>query len=479
MKDGSSKKQKTASTGKAYIFVSYLFVLLFAGMIAYIIYFQVKVSPELANSPYNRHQEIYSNTVIRGSILASNGVELAYTQTDEEGNESRYYPYGHLFAQTVGYSDYGSAGLEAACNDILLNSHLNIISQFENEMAEEKSYGDNLVTSLNIQLTQAANDALGGRKGAVVVLDAETSKVLTCLSQPDFDPNTVSENWEELITNESDSPFLNRAIQGLYEPGSTFKMVTALAYLKEHPNDWSDFSYDCTGEYTAGTYTIHCYNDTAHGAQSLSDAFANSCNCAFAYMATQLLSESVLYETAEELGFNSSLGLKLPSSESIFSLEKAREDGLTAQTAIGQGDTLVSPMQMAMIAQAVYNNGVMNRPEFIIGVSNRDGTTVSETKVESMGNVMTSSQAKILKQIMRTVVESGTASALADLSCTVCGKTGTAEYENDEGYAHSWFVGFSNSGENDIVVAVIVEEAVPGDGSAVSVARSIFETRFQ
>ncbi|MBR3396890.1 MAG: penicillin-binding protein 2 [Lachnospiraceae bacterium] len=479
MKDGSSKKQKTASTVKSYIFVSYLFVALFVGMIAYVIYFQVKVSPELAESPYNRHQGTYSTTVIRGSILASNGMELAYTQTDEEGNETRYYPYGHFFAQTVGYADYGSSGLEAAYNDALLDSHTSIMEQIENDMAAEKYYGDNVVTSLDINLTQAAYNALGGRKGAVIVMDADTSRVLTCLSQPDFDPNTVADDWEDLITNESDSPFLNRAIQGLYEPGSTFKILTTLAYLKQHPNDWSDFSYECTGEYKIGNFTIHCIDNSVHGKLTLADAFSKSCNCAFSYMATNLLPENALMETAEELGFNKEIGLRLPSSISEFDLEKTRDDSITAQTSIGQGDTMATPMQMAMIAQAVYNNGEMLRPEFVIGISNAESVTISETKTASLGKVMTSGQAKVLKQLMREVVEKGTAGALAEIPCNACGKTGTAEYDNDQGYAHSWFVGFSNTGEDDIVVAVIVEESVPGDGAAVGVAREILKYRFE
>jgi len=479
LKDRSSKKQKTASTGKAYVFVSGLFVALFVGMIAYMIYFQVRVRPELAESQYNRHEEAYSTSVVRGSILASNGIELAYTQTDAEGNETRYYPYGRLFAQTVGYADYGSSGLEAAYNNVLLNSHLDIITQFENDMADEKNYGDNLVTSLDLYMTQVASNALGSKKGAVIVMDAETSRVYTCLSQPDFDPNTVSEDWEKLITDESDSPFLNRGTQGLYAPGSTFKIVTTLAYLKEHPNDWEDFYYDCDNDYKAGPYTIHCIDGMKHGKLSLPDAFARSCNCSFACIATRLLSQSVLYETAEELGFNEAPDIKIPSSESVFTLKKAELNGITAQTAIGQGETLVSPLQMAMIAQAVYNNGKMIRPEFVIGVSNREGVTISETKPVSMGNVMTSSQATILKQLMRGVVQKGTASDLSELDCNVCGKTGTAEFDNDGGYSHAWFVGFSNTGENDIVVAVIVEESIPGDGAAINVSKALFEAWFQ
>ncbi len=474
MNQKSGKKQKTASTGKAYTFVSAIFVTLFIGMIAYMIYFQLVKSEDILSSPYNSRQEIYSDTIIRGAVLASSGVNLAYTETDENGNEYRVYPYGRLFAQTVGYSDYGAAGLEATQNSILLQSNSDLVSQVKNDLANEKNYGDNLVTSFNIDLQQAAYDALGGRKGAVVVLDADTSKVLACVSQPDFDPNTVSEDWETLNTDDSGSPFLNRALQGVYEPGSTFKIVTALAFIKDHPDDFTDFTFECTGEYTQGSYTIHCNNNTAHGTQTLYDAFANSCNCAFSYIATNLLDTDTLSETADELKFNTEFKLELSTSLSYFGLEKTIQDGLTMQTAIGQGDTSVTPLHMAMIAQAVYNNGIMLKPSFIYGVSTSEGKTVSEKSVSSLGSVMSSFEASALKELMSCVVERGTASSLSDLSLGICGKTGTAEYNNQEGYSHSWFVGFSNTGIDDIVISVIVEEAGSGEAPAVDVARSVF-----
>ncbi len=478
MKNESGKKPKTASTGKSYVFVSYLFVILFAGMIVYMVYFQLVKSEELQASPYNRHQELYSRDVVRGSILALSGDPVAYTETNEEGNEYRVYPYGRLFAHTVGYSDYGAAGLEATQNSVLLQSHEGLLEQVENDLNDQKNYADNLVSTLYPGISTAAYEALGDRKGAVIVLDANSGKVRACISKPDFDPNTVYEDWEALNTEDSGSPFLNRALQGLYEPGSTFKMVTALAFIHEHPDDWSDFTFECTGEYTAGSYTMHCSNGAVHGQESLADAFANSCNCAFSYIATQCLSDTALKETAERLGFNRNFITELPTSVCSFELENQYEDGLTMQTAIGQGDTMASPLQMALIAQAVYHDGVMMRPGFISHILSSSGTMVEDNMPVELGRVMSSGEATIMKQLMRAVVERGTAGALTDLPWNICGKTGTAEYDNDEGYSHSWFVGFSNTGQNDIVVAVIVEEAGPDESPAQWIARACFERWF-
>ncbi len=447
-------------------------------MIGYMIYFQVTQSEKLLSSPYNQRQIEKDNNVTRGSILASDGTVLAETVIDEEGNESRNYPYGSLFAHVVGYSDYGSSGLEAVQSYRLLESHADIMEQMQNEINGVKNTGDNVVTTLDLTMQQAASDALGDNSGAIVVLDAETGEVLADVSSPGFDPNTVSEDWEELNSDDSNSPFLNRGLQGLYAPGSTFKMVTALAYLREN-GTFDDFSYECTGSYTQGSYTIHCVDNTVHGTEDFTDAFANSCNCAFAYMISELMSQSMLSETAESLGFNQDPELLLSYSISSFSFEAGDGVELAMQTAIGQGDTLATPIQMAMIAQAVANDGEMMKPSFVKEVDNYEGVLVTSETAESLGQVMTSEETESLKALMREVVNRGTASDLADLGYQVAGKTGTAQYGDvEDNTAHSWFVGFSETGSSDIVVSIIVEGGGNGVAPAVPLAKYIFQQRF-
>ena len=466
------------SSGRTYAVVSYLFLGLFLGLIAYMIYFQFCKSEELLSSPYNARPDEKEEQIVRGSILASDGTVLASTQVDEEGNETRVYPYGSLFAQTVGYSDYGTSGLEASQNHLLLESHETLAEQVQKDLNNEKKSGDSLVTTFNVGLQQACRDALGDRAGAVIVLDAATGNVLADVSTPDFDPNTVSENWDTLTAEDSNSPFLNRPLQGLYAPGSTFKMVTALAYYREY-GSLDDFTFTCTGEYTAGNFTIHCSDYEAHGQQSLAQAFANSCNCAFAYMAAELLDNDILRNTAEDLQFNSSLELELPSYDSEFSLESDSAIELSMQTAIGQGDTVATPLEMAMIAQSIYNNGEMYQPNYLLKLQSVTGTLVKEYSGQSLGQVMTPDEAAQLKELMFGVVRAGTATQLSELSCNVAGKTGTAQYGNiEDGTSHSWFVGFSNTGTNDIVVCVLVENGGAGSESAVPAAYSVFQTVF-
>ncbi len=478
-KKKSTKKQKRASTGKQYKIVSVLCMCLFVSMIGYMIYFQVTQSEKLLSSPYNQRQIQKENNVTRGSILASDGTTvLAETALDEEGNETRVYPYGDLFAHVVGYAEYGSSGLEAAQSYRLLESHADIMEQMQNEIDGVKNSGDNVVTTLDVNLQQAAYEALGNNQGAVVVLDAETGEVLADVSSPGFNPNTVSDDWEELNSDEEGSPFLNRPLQGLYAPGSTFKMVTALAYLREN-GSFDDFYYECSGSYTQGNYTIHCVDGMVHGAETFTDAFANSCNCAFAYMISERMSQSSLMTTAEELLFNTDADLLLPNAVSSFSFTSGMGVELAMQTAIGQGDTLATPVQMAMIAQAIANNGTMMKPSFVKEVTNYLGEHVKDESQVSLGEVMTSDEAEALKSMMREVVNRGTGTGLADLSYQVAGKTGTAQYGDvEDDTAHSWFVGFSETGNSDIVVAVIIEGGGNGIAPAVPAAKTVFQARF-
>ena len=222
-------------------------------------------------------------------------------------------------------------------------------------------------------------------------------------------------------------------------------------------------------------YTIHCYGHSAHGEEDFTRAFANSCNCAFAQIGVQLGAQS-LRETAESLLFNKDLPFS-SYRKSTFSLTKASRISLVMQTAIGQGDTLVSPLHMAMITCAVANNGVLMRPSLIDRVVTSDGQTVKTYEPSQNTILMSRSEAKILQRLMEEVVTSGTALSLNWNGYTAAGKTGSAEY-NEEGDSHSWFVGYCNTDDPDLVVAVIVEGGGAGSESAVPIAGQIFDAYY-
>lgn len=156
-----------------------------------------------------------------------------------------------MFSHVVGYSTKGKTGLEALGNFYLLTSHVNLAEQVINELSSVKNLGDNVITTLDVDLQKAAYDALGSRKGAVVAMEPDTGKILAMVSKPDYNPNTLAADWDALVAGDnSEGQLLNRAAQGLYPPGSTFKIVTALEYIRENPENFRDYRFDCSGFFT-------------------------------------------------------------------------------------------------------------------------------------------------------------------------------------------------------------------------------------
>lgn len=448
-------------------------------LIGYLVYFNVELRDEYSNSPYNgKRQGTYQERVVKGEIRSADGEILASTQTDAEGNEFRSYPYANVFAHVVGYSSTGISGLEQSMNSQLLSSHANVLTQVENEFKDEKNIGDNVITTLDAKLQQAAYDALGGYKGAVVVMEPDTGKILALVSKPDFNPNTISEDWEAINADAASSSLVNRATQGQYPPGSTFKILTALAYWRQH-NTFSGFDFNCTGEVENGGYTIHCYHNSAHGQEDFAAAFAKSCNSAFAQIGVELNREE--YRTMmDSLLFNQDLPLEnMPYRKCKFTLEKNSADALTMQTAIGQGETLVSPMYMAMITSTIANGGNLMTPYLVEKIETYTGTAVKTYEPKAYKKLMTAQEASELTKLMTGVVENGTASSLSGRGYTAAGKTGTAEHGDVSSTTpHSWFVGFSNVDDPDIVVSVIAEEAGAGSEIAVPIAAKIFDAYY-
>ena len=461
------------------IIISYLFVFMFLSLAGYLIYLNTAKHRELAENVYNTKQESSSDRVIRGDIVAEDGTRLAYSQTDYTGNESRVYPYGNIFAHIIGYATNGRSGLESLAGAELLSSHSSLLEQLKNTDSSQKPQGDTVVVTLSPKLQQAAWYALGSYKGAVVVMEPGSGKILAMVSKPDFDPNTISENWDYLVQDSSDSVLLNRAVQGLYPPGSIFKILTTLALLRQDPQAAENFHINCEGAMQEGDVTITCYNQIVHGEETLRQAFANSCNTAFATIGLDL-DNNRFRALAEEFLFNRALPITLPHSRSQFRLDNSASPELTMTTAIGQGDTLVTPLHMAMITSSVANGGIMMKPYVISSVMNAEQKVVSQTQPQIYDEVMSVEEAEILTQFMEATVLSGTGAALQNGGWyTAAGKTGSAEYEvNGEIGTHSWFVGFSNVEDPDIVIAVIAEDGGTGSETAVPIAKQIFDAYY-
>lgn len=450
---------------------------MFLVLMGYIVYFNVVKSKEIINSPYNTRQDTFADRVVRGSILDKDGNVLAETQVAEDKSETRVYPDGDLFAHVVGFADKGKAGLESVENFSLLTSNAFFIERLVKEFKGEKNIGDNIITTLDSNLQQAAYDALGDNKGAVVVMEASTGKILSMVSKPTFDPNTVSTDWDYLNSEESGSVLLNRATQGSYAPGSTFKIITTLEFMRQNP-EFSSYAYDCNGEITQDGTTIHCFDGTAHGSEDLLSSFANSCNTSFANIGLQLNKTSYA-NTAKQLLFNQKLPCPLLFTKSSFVIDKNSNSAEMMMTAMGQGETSVSPYHMALITAAIANGGKLMTPYLVDSVTNYSGTQVSKTMPKAYGTLMTASEASQLSIYMQAVVNQGTATALSGESYSVAGKTGTAEYSSDKEKSHSWFVGFSNVENPELVISVIVEGSDGNVGAkAVPIAKAVLDAYY-
>ena len=465
---------------KEFAWITYFFVILFIALMGYLVYFTIVRADTFVNSPYNQRQDAFAQKVVRGQIADRNGNVLARTDVVEDGTETRVYPYGPVFAHVVGYSDteLGKTGLESVENFELLTSNAFFVEKIQNEFNGNKNQGDTVVTTLDAELQQAAYDALGDNKGAVVVMEADTGKILSMVSKPDYDPNNIYADGETLNTDEENSPLLNRATSGSYAPGSVFKIVTALAYMRQDSN-YPSYTYDCTGSISMGNTTIPCFNNTVHGFEDLRSSFANSCNSSFANIGLSMDIDGYR-GTAEDLLFNSSLPSVLNYTKSSFALNEESDTAEIMMTAMGQGKTTVSPYHMALITQAVANGGTLMEPYLVEQVTNYTGTEVRRNVPKSYRRLMTSEEAAQLKEYMTAVVNEGTGYELSGRSYTVAGKTGTAEYSLVDGEkTHSWFVGFTNVDNPELVISVITEGSDgSAGGRAVNIAGTILDSYY-
>ena len=336
------------------------------------------------------------------------------------------------------------------------------MDQIREEKLDTKVQGDSLVLTLNTQLQQVCYDALGDNKGAIVVLEPSTGKVLAMVSKPDFDPNTIEQDWDALINDDSNSSLFNRALQGQYPPGSTFKILTTLEYIREHPDDYQNFNYTCNGSISKEDVRITCYEGEVHGYENLEQAFVHSCNGAFAQIGMEVNNDSYR-KLCESFLFNKDLPIDLPSSQSLFRLSSNASYGEEMMTAIGQGETVVSPFEMALVAATVANGGTMMNHTTSITSKTYDGDIVKQYAPVKYKELMSEEEVDILSGFMKEVVTDGTARKISGEEYTAAGKTGSAEYGSEGGAegTHSWFVGYLDAENPKLAISVIIETAVP------------------
>ena len=447
--------------------IAAIFMILFGILIGYLIYFNLFKQKEMSTHSQNLRMSNLESEVIRGNIYDGSEEQILLATTDEEG--MRVYPYDNLYAHVVGYCQNGKTGAEALANSELLYPSYSLSSIFKMAFFNEKFHGRNVVLTVDHRYQEAIAFGLKGKKGAAVVIEAGTGKILAMYSNPNFNPNDIVSEWQSLNTDEEERPLINRSTIGLYPPGSIFKVITTLAYMnqqkavanKEALLAELHFNYDCpgyiTGTQDGKTYRIACFNETAHGQVDLQTAFAKSCNGYFIALA-RTLPEGALKEAAEQLKFNSTIPTDIGYKISRFNLQETDGAFEHDATAIGQGKTLTNPFEMAWLAAAIANDGVAMKPYLIKYSMNQHGK-VKENMPAENGPIMDEAQAQTLQFLMEEVLDHGTAVTLPEEGLVVGGKTGTAE--NETKADHSWFMGYAKDPQKPekptIAFAVIVE----------------------
>ena len=446
-------------------------------MMTYTCHYAITHQQELINNSYNGRQEIFAAQNTRGSIFAAGGQVLAETQTDADGNERRVYPYDNLFAHAVGYATNGRFGVEAAANYYLINSNAKLSDKVASDVAGSKYPGDSVVTTLDVGLQEVAAKSLGVYKGAIIVSEPSTGRILAMVSKPDFNPNEIDTLWDGLIQDKESTVLLNRVTQGLYPPGSTFKIVTALEYIRENPDSYGQYSYQCNGRYSSGQDTINCYHGSVHGHEDFTRSFAKSCNASFANIG-MTLDRTRWGQTLDGLLFNQELPVRFAYNKSKLVVNADTSDSDILQASIGQGTTQITPLHLNMITCAIANGGTVMKPYLVDHVKNNEGTVIKQFSPDSYKELLTQTEAAVLTELMTAVVESGTGTKLAGLTYTAAGKTGSAEFNNVKTDSHAWFTGFAPAQEPEVCVTIIIEGAGSGGDYAVPIAKRIFDEYF-
>jgi peptidoglycan glycosyltransferase len=444
---------------------------LLAVLFLYLSYIQVVQSDYLAGHPLNRRTAAAAEKVERGTVFDRRGEKLAYSEKDGDGRYVRHYPYGAIAAHVVGYSSsrYGQSGVESA-----FNGELSGMTNPERRFGPitglwSAKAGNSVTLTLDGDLQETAYRALGNRRGAVVAIAPRSGAVLAMVSRPAFEPEAVDEDWKEIV-GAAGSPLLNRATQGLYPPGSTIKVLVAEAALTEKITD-NRKTYDCQGSFKIGPdYVLNEANNTAHGKVDLEEALTVSCNVTFGRLSLEL-GRNRMAKAFDRFVFAQTLGGDLAEASSRLPDFGRLGDGDLAQTGIGQGSLLVTPLRMAMLAAAFANRGTMLKPFLVSRVTAADGAVLRQFGSAEFAAATSPATAAEVSRMMQQVVSGGTGYAARIAGVKVAGKTGTAE--NPHGASHAWFIGFAPADAPEIAVAVVVENGGAGGEVAAPIARQV------
>jgi peptidoglycan glycosyltransferase len=476
--------------GKRLTLLVTAFACLFAILIGNLTWHMVINADATRREPANNHTLERNSNLQRGAILTADGLVLANSEQDENGRWRRKYPQGAFASHVVGYSSqvYGATGAEGAYADTLAGqTNFASFDDALDVLAGADVPGNDVYLTIDSHIQAAAEAALANETGGVVVLDAQSGAILAMASAPTFDLNGV----DDLLASTGDSGeglgggttlLFNRATSGLYAPGSTFKAVTLTSALAD-ASITLDTVFDAPASIDIGNAPVTNFDGYAYGSITVRKGFEVSSNTLFGQVAEQIGAEQ-LCNTAGAFGFNKHLDTDFDSATSLMPDPTEMTVWETAWAGVGQPvssipvDSRRSPvgpqatvLQMAMVASAIANDGVLMKPHILGSVVSAEGETLQTEPRDQLEQAMSASVASKLQEAMADVVTQGTGTAAQIGGYTVRGKTGTAETDND--LDDSWFIGYVEVGGRQVVVAIVVEQA--GGGVATFKAHDILQ----
>jgi peptidoglycan glycosyltransferase len=448
-------------------------VVLFGVLVGFTSYWSVWDAKALKEQDVNKRPLFEAQQIHRGRILAADGTVIAISKPKGHGANLRYvrhYPEGALFGHPIGYSfmEYGDSEFEQSHNAELVGEESEF-STILDELTGRNREGDDVVTNIDTEAQRVALSDLEEQGfGGVVAIEPSTGAVKVMASNKPYDPNRIPEEIEQLNTNEIERPLYDRATQGQYPPGSTFKVVTAAAGL-ESGKITPETTIDAPGVIIDEGHELNNDFSKDWGEISLDTALTNSVNTWFGQLG-QRVGQSQLFETMEKFGFNSTPPIDLPSDQvepsGVFSEGNLlhRNDPVDlARVAIGQERLLATPLQIAMVAAAVANEGKLMKPQIWNRVVDPDGRTVKHLDPSEYSQAVSAKTAEELTTAMEGVVSEGTGTNATIEGVQVAGKTGTAETPGNEACGggeeenQAWFMGFAPADAPKIAIAVSVE----------------------
>ncbi|MYY04890.1 penicillin-binding transpeptidase domain-containing protein [Streptomyces sp. ATexAB-D23] len=466
-------------------------VLIFA-LLARTNYLQYVKADELNTRDENRRVRIERYAHERGNIIVDGGKSITGSKETEDSDfkYKRVWKDGPMWAPVTGYSSqaFGATQLESIEDGILTgNDDQLFFNRTMSMFTGDEEQGGNIVTTLNSAAQTAAFKGLGNKKGAVAAIDPQTGAILALASTPSYDPSTFAGNekadteaWQALL-KDKDKPMLNRALRETYPPGSTFKVVTAAAALEnglytdidadtDSPLPWRlpQSSKDLDNE-----GPIPCKN------ASLREALRYSCNTVFGKISDDLGNQKMIDE-ADKFGFNKEIFTPVRSNASVYPEDNRPQN---AMAGIGQASNRATPLQMAMVASAVANDGKLMQPYMVAQRQTPDLDVIYNHEKEELSRPLSAENAQKLQEMMETVVKTGTGTTAQIPGVTVGGKTGTAQHGlNNAEKPYAWFISYAKTDSGSpVAVAVVVEdshadrEAISGGGLAAPIAKAVMK----